>query len=258
MSNNKVIANLCNMKKILNLGIFLSIFSIACMGQTTGKLTVSFTTKTYNGSYAPKHILAVWVVNSSGSFVKTLMSYYSNTKYVPYLTNWKSATTSSYNRTDAITGATQSSHAVRTCYWNGQNASGVLQADGTYTVWVEFTESNTTGKYTSFTITKGSQTVSVTPSATSYISGITATWVPETTGTENPEYEAARIYPNPVISILYAEGNSVNNVEIYSVTGQKLGTYNSSVINVSALESGEYFAKIHSADGTVVKKFIKL
>ena len=67
-------------------------------------LTVSVTTSTTGGNYSPKHVVAIWVENSAGTFVKTLTVYAEARKYD--LTNWNSI--SGGNVTDATTGATQS------------------------------------------------------------------------------------------------------------------------------------------------------
>jgi hypothetical protein len=143
--------------------------------KTPGTLSVSLTTSTYNGNYAPKHVLAIWIENGSGSFVKTLMVKAAARKQ--YLTNWLSST-SSGNSTDAVTGATLSSHGTRTCTWNGTDVSGNVVYNGTYKLCMEFTENDKTGKFASFTFLKDSVSQSVSPTATSNFSGISINWTP--------------------------------------------------------------------------------
>lgn len=143
--------------------------------KTAGTLDVSTTTSTYNGKYSPRHVLAIWVESSSGTFVKTLMVYAAARKQ--YLTNWLKST-SSGNSTDAITGATLSSHGTRTCTWDGTDSSGNTVGDGTYNVCMEFTENDGTGKYASFSFTKGTSTASESPSASNYFSAISLNWTP--------------------------------------------------------------------------------
>lgn len=143
---------------------------------TAGSMTAVIATTTYSGHYAPKHVMAAWIVNSSGTFVKSLNVYGNN--YMNYLTNWVSASSSS--KTDATTGATLSSHGSVSCTWNGKNTSGTTVADGTYKLCVEFTESDAVGKFASFSFTKGSSAGSggtvVTSSANISLSSLT--WTP--------------------------------------------------------------------------------
>ena len=94
---------------------------------TPGTLNVTVTTSaTTGGTYIPRNVEAIWIQNSSGQFVKSLLVYAA--ARIGELTNWN--TSSAGNKVDAITGATQISHGVRTCSWNGTNVSGVVVADG--------------------------------------------------------------------------------------------------------------------------------
>lgn len=143
---------------------------------TAGTLTVSTATSTAGGNYSPRHVMAIWVENSSGVFVKTLLAYAA--KEIRYLTYW--TTNSSQNTTDAITGATQNPFATRTCTWNGTNVSGTVVADGTYMVCMELTDKNGTGKYATFNFTKGPTAVSLTPTSTvSSFSSVSIVWTPK-------------------------------------------------------------------------------
>lgn len=143
--------------------------------KTSGSLSVTATTSTYNGNYAPSHVLAIWVESSSGTFVKSLMVYAASRK--EHLSDWLSATKSG-NTTDAITGATLNSHGTRNCTWNGKDASGNEVGDGTYKVCVEYTESNSGSKLAKFAFTKGTATDSQTPASASGVSNVTLKWTP--------------------------------------------------------------------------------
>jgi len=147
----------------------------AVSSNTTGTLAVTVATSTYGGSYAPRHVLAIWVANSSGTFVKSLMVYAAARK--PDLTNWLSAT-SSGNTTDAVTGATLSTHGAHSTTWNGTNTSGTVVANGTYKLCVEYTESNATGKLATFEFTKGTIVNTVAASTLSGVSLSTLIWTP--------------------------------------------------------------------------------
>jgi len=45
------------------------------IAQTNGTLAVSVTTSSTGGNYAPRNIVAIWVEDNSGKFVKTLLAY---------------------------------------------------------------------------------------------------------------------------------------------------------------------------------------
>ena len=131
------------------LGIIMAIAAMSC-SSNSGDITItanssknfSVTTTSYNGQYAPRHVLAIWIEDSSGKFVKTLLVNAAARK--SYLTSWIS--NSSGNVTDATTGATLNSHSTHTATWNGTNKSGTAVATGTYKLCVEYTEDNGTGK----------------------------------------------------------------------------------------------------------------
>ncbi len=93
-----------------------------------------------------------------------------------YLTNWTKS--SGGNSTDAVTGATANSHTAYNVTWNGKNASGTTVGDGTYNVCVEFSESNNTGKYATYSFTKGIAADSQTPAIKPFVSNVTLTWTP--------------------------------------------------------------------------------
>ncbi|MFZ4741786.1 MAG: hypothetical protein ACOYLE_11540, partial [Bacteroidales bacterium] len=57
------------MRNIFLLFTFLLV-SIQLNAQTTGNLTFSVTT-TSTGSFSPRHVIAIWIEKSDGTFVKT-------------------------------------------------------------------------------------------------------------------------------------------------------------------------------------------
>lgn len=182
MNNDK----LSKMKTTTNLLIcILLIGFMACTStndpvdaskKSAGTMTVSTTTSTYSGNYAPRHVMAVWVENNSGTFVKTLKV--NGSQYRRYLSNWYSST-SSGNVTDATTGATLTNHGVVSCTWNGTDVSGNVVNNGTYKVCVEFTESDGTGKFSSFSFAKDTVTNTQSPSAQSNFSNTSIKWTPK-------------------------------------------------------------------------------
>jgi hypothetical protein len=188
------------MKKIVLLGIVLALFSVGLNGQTGGILSVEVTTATVSTtatdatqtrvdprggrhgsgrSYAPQNIIAIWVEDNNGKFVKTLLI--NARRYTDYLTAWVNATSSAgstYNSVDAVTGATNMTHGVRVCTWDGTDFNGNLVADGSYVVKMELTEANSTGNSAAFPIIKGESTFSSNPDPNTNFSDITLKWEP--------------------------------------------------------------------------------
>ncbi|MFZ4725491.1 MAG: DUF2271 domain-containing protein [Paludibacter sp.] len=141
---------------------------------TSPGLTVSTLTTTTNGQYAPSNIVAIWVENSSGVFVKSLLVNASQRK--SHLTKWISS--SKGNITDAKTGATRNNHGIVTAVWNGTDTSGKVVANGAYKVCMELTESASTGSYSSFPFTKGTAAETQTPAKATGFASIGIKWLP--------------------------------------------------------------------------------
>jgi len=138
-----------------------------------GLLTFTVRTVTAGGNYAPKHVLAIWV-EKDASFVKSRKVMATVRKQ--YLYTWVAA--SNYNTTDAITGATLTSHQTHTVTWNCKDLSGNIVPDGDYKVWVEFTEQHAQGPVTSFTFTKGPNAMHLTPADQTYFKDIVVDFLP--------------------------------------------------------------------------------
>ena len=141
--------------------------------KTAGLLTVSTLTSSNGGAFSPRHVLAIWVENNSGQFVKTLLVYAAEQK--SDLTNWKSNSAS--NAIDAITGATQNSHATRSCTWNGKDANGNIVANGYYKLCMELSDTNGTGTFHTFVFAKDTSAKSVMPTNVQSFSNISINWV---------------------------------------------------------------------------------
>jgi len=178
MRDKKSIQGLFALALILILTAFASCSSssdntLTPPSATTG-LIVTVTTSGTGGSYAPRNVAAIWIENSAGAFVKTLTVYAQARQ--SDLTNWN--TSSSGNRVDAITGATQSN--VGTIYgaWNGTDVAGKVVADGTYKVCMELTDKSTTGNFSTFAFTKGTAAVTLTPANVPSFSAISLKWIP--------------------------------------------------------------------------------
>lgn len=96
-------------------------------------LKVTFTT-TAPGTqkYSPKHVLAVWVENEKGEFVKTLGRWAGKRK--KDLKQWYAVDGSD---TDGVTGATNKDYGTQMVKWNMKDRLGAEVADGKYTIRFE-------------------------------------------------------------------------------------------------------------------------
>ena len=91
----------------------------------------------------------------------------------------------------------------------------------------------------------------------------TATSTYQVLNAQSFEFDSAfTLYPNPAKAVLNLQaknGTTIQSIEIYNIVGQVvLALPNaSSTIDVSSLESGSYFIKINSDNGSTSTKFIK-
>jgi hypothetical protein len=104
-------------------------------------VTFNVSTVTDNGTYSPKHVLAIWVKTSSGTFVKSIKV--NAVKRIQYLYKWNKS--SGGNTADAVTGATLTSHQTHSVTWNCKNTSGVVVPAGNYKMMIEYTDQHAQG-----------------------------------------------------------------------------------------------------------------
>ena len=164
--------------------LIMGIIVITWMGCTTNDpaaaptnktgLTVSVVTSSAGGNYAPKHVVAIWLENAAGTFVKTLTVYAKDR--ANDLTNWESV--SGGNTVDALTGATQNSFGTIYGSWDGTDSKGATVPDGTYRLCMELSDKSSTGNFSYFTFVKGPANDVQTPSNVPSFSMITIKWVP--------------------------------------------------------------------------------
>ena len=188
------------MIKIAFAGLFILsiLFALPAQAQTAGTFTFSINPVVHTGSYGAKHVVAVWLENATGTFIKTKLRYSSNST-IDHLATWTSKSAS--NVVDATTGATLTSYAPLTAVWNGTNVSNAVVADGDYKIWIEMAwdDSKTTAKtVTSFDFTKGPTAVHLTPANTSLFTGIALDWVPTVSGVQDiSQSKMVNVFPNP-------------------------------------------------------------
>jgi hypothetical protein len=124
---------------------------------TNGGVTVSFTTQSPGGEYAPDNVGAVWIENASGAYVRTLAVW--GQKRIGHLVAWRAA--SGLDAVDAVTAATRRSHGAHVVTWNLLDRGRARVPNGAYVVRVELTDSNSSepgepkGPQSSFSIEIG-------------------------------------------------------------------------------------------------------
>jgi len=244
------------------------IFCLAVPGfikaQTPGTLTFSVTTTCPSGQFNPRHLVAIWIQNSSisgssGAFIKTKVRY--GTNYLAYLNAWYSA--SSQNVVDATTGATRNiASETLTFTWNATNISGSVVPDGTYYIWMQMTAADLNGATAYVSFNKGTAPETSTPAATGNYSNMNISWVPQGAGVnENSSTKQnITVTPNPVTSqsrIQYSlDELSDVTISLHDITGklvnlmldknQDAGSYSLPLTGVSELKPGIYFIKIYT------------
>jgi len=244
----------------ISISILACLFTGLISAQTNGTLTVSVTTSSTGGNFAPRNILAIWVEDNSGKFVKTLLAYADKRK--TYLNTWEAATTAAgsvYNSIDAITGATQSSHATRTCTWNGTNYSKTLVPDGDYKLRMELTDKNATGNTASFTFTKGPNAQKLTPTNVASFSTISLGWASSVTSIDPAKTTSNTfiVYPNPGTGKFTVLGENIRGIKVTDLSGKKVFSGQKPVFDLTAYPKGIYLVSIKTDHATVIQKIIK-
>ena len=247
------------MKKSILSSLLILLTAFLMNAQTEGVLTVTTTTSETGGNFAPKNIVSVWIEDDSGNFVKTLLAYAQT--QIGHLNIWEASTTAAgslFNVVDAITGATQSSHGTRVCSWNGTDINSITVTDGAYKVWMELTDKNSTGNYSSFNFTKNTNPENQTPADVPSFSSISIVWTPDASISADINYSKSyNIHPNPTSDEFKITGENILGIEITNVFGDIIYKSNSSVINISRQPKGIYLVKIKTDKGTITKKIIK-
>lgn len=246
------------MKKILFSILFIS-STVFALGQTSGQLTVSVATSEAGGGYAPRNIVAIWVENSQGDFVKTLLAYANSRK--THLNTWQASTSAAgteYNTTDAVTGATKSNHATRVCSWDATDYNGAAVTDGEYFLRMELTDKNGTGNYSSFTFNKGHADEVLAPDNAPSFNDISIIW--DATIISVPVIDKPNLFsllPNPNNGIFTIIGDQIDEVEIRSISGSLISKSTSNFIDISEQNNGIYLAVIYSNGQKIIQKIVK-
>jgi hypothetical protein len=123
-------------------------------------LSFDVTTSPVGYRYQPKNVGAVWVQDSSGKLVKSLEVWASVRRR--YLTRYTSALAGS--KVDVVASATLSNHRTHHVTWNMTDRNGAKVAPGSYTLVMELTDGDQTGRSStiSFDTTVGAQVLNPT------------------------------------------------------------------------------------------------
>jgi hypothetical protein len=223
--------------KLLNLVsiVLILICSAKASAQTSGTLTFNFTTLNQGSTEC---VMAVWIENSAGLFIKTKIRYLGNDT-ADHLPDYGVKSGGSLsdamagNVVDATTGATRTSSTSPVAWgpkslsWNGTNVSGALVADGIYKVWVEAAWVDGDPNMhdyinTGYSFTKGTAINSSVPASDAVLNAMSLTWTPTGLSLDSVYKTKVAIYPNPsngVINVAYYE-IPVTNINVVNVLGQ--------------------------------------
>ena len=241
---------------IVAMTICSNLFVKSLQAQTSGNLTFSVTT-TSTGNYSPRHVIAIWIEKSDGTFVKTKLKKAATR--VQWLNQWIAKSGS--NVVDAVTGSTVNSHQTESITWNATDVNGSIVADGDYKLWIQMAWANSKGPTYCIDFTKNATAIHITPTDQTNYKGMVLDWTPNTVGiNENDNQKTFTVTPNPVsnqssINYTIKELSDVT-IGLYDVTGklitvlfddnQTAGNYNLSLSSKGKLNPGVYFVKMNT------------
>lgn len=241
--------------------ILALLFSNFTFSQTSGTLSVSISTKSTGGNYSPKNVMAVWIESNSGKFIKTLLVY--GDKRKTHLNTWESSTSlagSTFNSVDAITGATQTNHGLRTCNWDGTDFNRINVPDGDYKLKIELTDKNETGNVASLNFTKGPNPYKLNSSNIPGFSSVSLNWTTENLTTFRQERGSSMdtvVYPNPGSGKFTILTKNVVSLKVTSLTGRVICVSETPTFDLTNQPNGIYFVTIKTNQENIVRKVIK-
>ncbi|MBK9033911.1 MAG: DUF2271 domain-containing protein [Myxococcales bacterium] len=122
-----------------------------CDTSPLSALRIVVRTTPFGGRYQPKNIGAIWIETASGQYVKTVKRWAN--RRLRYLTRYNAA--SGGDVTDAITGATLTSHITHDVTWNLTDRTHCEVPAGNYRVVMELTDQDAAGASVVLPFTKG-------------------------------------------------------------------------------------------------------
>jgi hypothetical protein len=142
---------------------------------TVGTNTLTVTFSDLSGGYSAR-VDAFWVTDAAGNFVQNIRKDAGTRQ--GYLYQWAAARKTT--AIDGYSGATISSWTPVTVTWDGRDTNNVVVPDGSYKLYVEFTDRNGQGPYTTngLTFYKGLTNVSVSYPNQTYLTSMSLNYVP--------------------------------------------------------------------------------
>ena len=248
-------------------------FTALLKSQTPGTLKFSATLTSHNGRYGSSHVVAVWIEDNSGNFVKTRLRM-ANTNHTinNHLQVWKA--NSKLNVTDATTGATLRSYSSPlTVAWDGTDVSGNVVADGTYKLFIEesWDEGSSGTSSSSVSFTKDTTSQNLSPANTANFTNMSLSWTPGNVsaitevGLNDNEL---KIYPNPSNGTVFISSSvltDISLIEVRNISGSLVENYRidknivgTKELDLTSFPKGVYFISVYSEDERTVltKKII--
>lgn len=246
------------------------VISVLTQGDTMMLFQVK--TLTANGQYAPRHVLAIWITNENDQYITSLKVRAAT--YKAKLNKWKTYSGGTVP-TDAISGASLTSHQTHIVAWNGKNVSGNVVPDGNYRIYVEFNESNSTSgnPFTYVTFTKGATNEHLSPSNTTYFQNMDIQYFAPTniSISESEKNISFSVSPNPVkdvaqIQVVLAKTEKLS-VDIFSINGKRIHSFQPDTYSEGQhtflwypsdtdAKSGIYFARLTAGKSVKILKII--
>jgi hypothetical protein len=160
--------------KALLFGLLMLISAVAFGQATPGTVSFTITTLDNNKHYSPDNVMAIWVENSDGKFVKTLQVQAARRK--PHLYTWNAKTGG--NKVDAISGPTLPDYNTVTVSWNCKDTAGTVVKDGQYKIVTEFTSEHAQGPLQTVPFIKSVSAVTLSPAKEAYFTNIKLVYTP--------------------------------------------------------------------------------
>jgi hypothetical protein len=253
--------------------------SVQVCAQTPGTMSFNFTT--VQQGTKTKQVMAVWIENATGTFIKTNLLYIgsgSTDDHVPQFSLKSGATAASTvgngavndattgNIINAITGATRSATSTPKAWaaysvsWDGKTGATTpaLVADATYKVWIEMAWNDNPDLHdfinTGYSFVKGASLVTSNPANIGPLSTMTVTWTPSALSLDSVYKTKVAIYPNPSNGVINVQYNDVpvSKINVVNILGQvvksvKVNAANSETsksIDMSGEANGIYIVNV--------------
>jgi hypothetical protein len=158
-------------------------------GTAAGTVTVTFTTVSYGGEYAPGNYGALWFEKADGTFIKTAKRW-AGAAHATDLVGWTMASggwgsiffpTNMADQMDAVSSATIRAHQMHSVTWNMMDATPALVPDGELVAVLEMSESRArdrNGPLLKIPFTKGASPAMAMPPDQEGFSGVSLSYQP--------------------------------------------------------------------------------